>query len=168
MRALSPALMADGAEGFGAGGLDFAAARTSVSVTRPSGPVPLTLASSTPSSAATRRATGDAFTRASSGFSTFGAGFSSSAFFSALGGVAFFSSSFSTLGSSFSFFGFSSFSAGSSFASSFFSSLALGFYSSSASFFLSAFSSSSFGVFSSSPPMNAILSPTFTFPPSST
>src|SRR5713101_59721 len=45
---------------------DFAAARTSVSVTRPSGPVPFTLARSTPSSAATRRATGDALTRASS------------------------------------------------------------------------------------------------------
>jgi len=35
---------------------------TSVSVTRPSGPVPFTLARSTPSSAATRRATGEAFT----------------------------------------------------------------------------------------------------------
>src|ERR1051325_2999423 len=46
--------------------LDFAAVRTSVSVTRPSGPVPLTFARSTPSSAATRRATGEAFTRASS------------------------------------------------------------------------------------------------------
>src|SRR6266496_1824407 len=71
--------MATGAEGFGVGGLDFAAARTSVSVTRPSGPVPFTLARSTPSSAAIRRATGDAFTRASSDFSTFGAGFSPSA-----------------------------------------------------------------------------------------
>src|SRR4051812_42043319 len=45
---------------------DFAADRTSVSVTRPSGPVPFTLAKSIPSSAATRRATGEAFTRGSS------------------------------------------------------------------------------------------------------
>src|SRR5205823_5775470 len=45
---------------------DLEAARTSVSVTRPSGPVPFTFARSTPSSAAIRRATGDAFTRPSS------------------------------------------------------------------------------------------------------
>src|SRR3954453_22909588 len=45
--------------------LDFAAARTSLSVTRPSGPVPLTAERSTPCSAARRRAIGDALTRAS-------------------------------------------------------------------------------------------------------
>src|SRR5689334_3454268 len=45
---------------------DFAAPRTSVSVTLPSGPVPFTPARSMPSSAASRRATGEAFTRASS------------------------------------------------------------------------------------------------------
>src|SRR6266498_1659542 len=74
MRALSPALIEGAAFGSPFAGprsataaTDFAAARTSVSVTRPSGPVPFTLERSTPSSAAIRRATGDAFTRASSG-----------------------------------------------------------------------------------------------------
>src|SRR2546430_2443176 len=57
----------------------FAAARTSVSVTRPSGPVPFTLPRSTPSSAAIRRATGDAFTRASDSCSGGRAGRSGSA-----------------------------------------------------------------------------------------
>src|SRR6266403_112946 len=72
MRALSPACSGSRADCFPAGdtpaatGCDFAAARTSVSVTRPSGPVPFTLERSTPSSAASRRATGDALTRASS------------------------------------------------------------------------------------------------------
>src|SRR6266480_2307343 len=74
MRAFSPAFI-EGAP-FGSAfallrsavaGTDFAAARTSVSVIRPLGPVPFTLERSTPSSAAIRRATGDAFTRASSG-----------------------------------------------------------------------------------------------------
>src|SRR2546430_9520246 len=41
------------------------------SVTRPSGPVPFTLERLTPSPAAIRRATADAFTPASSGFSLF-------------------------------------------------------------------------------------------------
>src|SRR5881394_4008129 len=73
MRAPSPALI-EGA-GFGCAlasprsataATDLEAARTSVSVTRPSGQVPFTFARSTPSSAAIRRATGDAFTRPSS------------------------------------------------------------------------------------------------------
>src|SRR6266704_2281896 len=79
MLALSPALIEGAAVGSPFAGprsataaTDFAAARTSVSVTRPSGPVPFTLEISTPSSAAIRRATGDAFTRASSGFSIAG------------------------------------------------------------------------------------------------
>src|SRR6266542_4434857 len=67
MRALSPAFTAAGTLADGAACFDLAAERTSVSVTRPSGPVPFTLERSTPSSAAIRRATGDAFTRASSG-----------------------------------------------------------------------------------------------------
>src|SRR6266481_2256703 len=73
MRAPSPALIEGTCFGCGfapprsaTAATDFAAARTSVSVTRPSGPVPFTLARLTPSSAATRRATGDALTRASS------------------------------------------------------------------------------------------------------
>src|SRR4030095_13755137 len=130
MRALSPAFIAAGTLVAGVADFDLAAARTSVSVTRPSGPVPFTLERSTPSSAAIRRATGDAFTRASSVFSIFGAGFSGAALFSAFGGAAFFSSFSSVIGvSSFgcsAFFGFSSF----------FSSLAFGFSSfSSFSFF---------------------------------
>ena len=135
---------------------DFAAPRTSVSVTRPSGPVPLTLARSTPNSAATRRATGDAFTRASPPLSIFAAGFCASGFFSA-----FFSSLFSEGFSSFFSVGF-----GSAFFSSFSSALASAVF----SFGLSSFSgaSSFLGASSPSPPMNAILSPTFTFPPSST
>ena len=148
MRAPSPALI-DGSEGFaaagvfcaGAGPFVFAAARTSVSVTRPSGPVPLTLARSTPSSAATRRATGDAFIRASSPLSIFATGAASFSFFSA--GTGFSVSAcgfFSLFSSAFGSFGFSS---------------SLG-------------ASSFFGASSPSPPMNAILSPTFTFPPSST
>ena len=159
MRALSPAFTAAGTLVAGVTDFDLAAARTSVSVTRPSGPVPFTLERSTRSSAAIRRATGDAFTRASSALSIFVAGFSGSAFFSAFGGAAaFFSSCASVVGvSSFgcsAFFGFSSF---------FSSSLAFGFSSfSSFSFFFS----SSLGASSPSPPTKAILSPTFTLPPS--
>ena len=182
MRALSPAFTAAGTEGAGAAAFsDLAAARTSVSVTRPSGPVPFTLERSTPSSAATRRATGDAFTRASSAFSAFGPGFSAG-FFSSFGAVSFFFSLFSAFSSSVSVFGFSgfrSFGFSSFFSGSFFSSSFLGFaFSSSFSFFSSAsgfssfcssaFSSSSFVASSPSPPMNAILSPTLTFPPSPT
>ena len=157
MRALSPAFTVAGILAAGVAGFDLAAARTSVSVTRPSGPVPFTLDRSTPSSAAILRATGDAFTRASSGFSIFGAGFSGPVFFSAFGGASFFSSfssvsGFSSFGSS-AFFGFSSFGFSSFFSS--FSSFSFSF-------------SSSFGASSSSPPMKAILSPTFTLPPSST
>src|SRR5437867_12148322 len=97
MRALSPAFTAAGTLAAGVAGFDLAAARTSVSVTRPSGPVPLTLERSMPSSAAIRRATGDAFTRASYAFSIFGVGFSGSAFFSAFGDGADFFFSFSSV-----------------------------------------------------------------------
>ncbi len=159
MRAPSPAFT-DGAgfaaaDGFcGVVAFDFAVARTSVSVTRPSGPVPLTLARSTPSSTATRRATGEAFTRASSPFSIFGAGFSASACFSALGAAPCFSSFFSA-----------------GFASAFFSSFFSVFASAGASSFFASFFSSFFSsadASSPSPLMKAILSPTFTLPPSST
>ena len=147
MRALSPALMAAGTEEVGAVGFD-------------SGPVPFTLEISTPSSAAIRRATGDAFTRASSGFSIAGIRFSASgSFFSTFGCGAFFFSFSSAFGSS----GFSSFFTSSSFGFSFFFSSSLA----SGSFSFSSFSFS-LGASSPSPPMNAILSPTFTLPPSST
>src|SRR5947209_7069318 len=53
---------------------DLAAARTSLSVTRPSGPVPFTADRSIPWSAARRRAIGDAFTRGSPLVSLIGAG----------------------------------------------------------------------------------------------
>jgi len=162
MRALSPAFTTGA--GFISGfarprsapaATDFAAARTSVSVTRPSGPVPRTLERSMPSSAATRRATGDALTRASSGFSAVsGCSLGSGSFFSAFGGASFFvSSAFgASVFSSFLRFAFSS-SFTASFASGLFS-----FY----CFF------SSLGACSPSPPIKAILSPTFTLPPSST
>ncbi len=154
MRAASPALI-EAAGAFavtgafcGAAVFDFAAARTSVSVTRPSGPVPFTLERSIPSSAAMRRATGDAFTRASSscgGPPEADVGCARD----------------TPVSTVFSFFSF----CGSAF-SCFFSALAsFGF---SSSFFCSFGFASSFGVFSPSSPMNAILSPTFTLPPSST
>ena len=157
---------------------DFAAARTSVSVTRPSGPEPLTAARSTPSSAAIRRATGEALTRASSSLFCAGSrvgrsdavfsprfpagdtpaatGFFSEALFSCGGAVSF---SLPSAGAGFSvsacsFFGssvFASFSGGRSFFRSF-----------SGVFF------SSSGAASPGSPMNAIRWPTSTLPPSST
>src|SRR3954471_21910982 len=90
MREPSPAgirgAACDGVDG--AVPLDFAAARTSLSVTRPSGPVPFTAERSRPCSAARRRAIGDAFTRASPlpSFVAAGADFG--------GGAAFFSVDF--------------------------------------------------------------------------
>ena len=153
-----------GAEGCRAPIFDFAAARTSVSVTRPSGPVPFTLARSTPSSAPIRRATGDAFTRASWGC---GGG--------RVGCVGAGDTPASTAFSFFSFFGspfFSGFFFSSSFLGSFSFALTSSGFSSSFSSSTSGFSSfpfsSSLGASSPSPPMNAILSPTFTLPPSST
>jgi len=173
MRALSPALIT--AAGFGCGAVfarlpapataDWAAARTSLSVTRPSGPVPFIFARSTPNSAAILRATGDAFMRASSpvsilGSAAFGfsAGFFASvrfaAFSSSCGGAV--SSSSSSAGAGFSV------SVGGFFSDSvFFSSFCSAFFFGSSAFF-------SAGASSPSPPINAILSPTFTLPPSST
>src|SRR4051812_28531537 len=67
MREPSPAgIRGGGCDGGAADApFDLEAARTSLSVTRPSGPVPFTADKSIPCSAARRRAMGDAFTRAS-------------------------------------------------------------------------------------------------------
>src|SRR2546430_17242159 len=74
MREPSQAGARGSAGGCGAAPLDFETARTSFSVTRPSGPVPFTVERSTPCSAASRRARGDAFTRASPLLSARGSG----------------------------------------------------------------------------------------------
>ena len=167
MRALSPACSGSRAGCFPAGdtpaatGWDFAAARTSVSVTRPSGPVPFTLKRSTPSSDAIRRATGDAFTRGCSCSRPIGSGF-----------CCFSSSRAADTAPSPCFCCGGAISSCSARAGAGFSVSACGL------FFFSPAESGSFpffcadascaGASSPSPRMNAILSPTFTFPPSCT
>src|SRR4029450_6909920 len=140
-------------------------------------PVLFTLARATPRWAAIRRARAPLFTRVSSAVLLFRAGFSAVLLFSAGFSAVFFpfaaSSSFAFF-SAFdcfcTFFGLSACFCGSFFASSFFDFVSASSFSPSASGF-SSFSSfpfsPSFGASPSSPSMNAILSPTFTLPPSS-